>query len=115
MVKRITVQLVCNYIVSQEIQEITKKEVLRDKGIKKPPARMDLRLDTTIDVLGRIVQLERKSGKGRRYGNPILDVARELNRYFFPTIYGRRELGSDAESFKTQLVSQFLGAIERNR
>ena len=115
MVKRITVQLVCNYIVSEEIRESTKEEVLRAKGAKKLPAPMNLELDTTIDVLGRIVQLERQSGKGRRYGHPILDVARELNRYFSPTIYGRRELGRDTELFKKELVSGFPSSIEHSR
>jgi len=115
MVNRVTVQLVCNYFVSPEIQETTKKEILRTKGVKKLSVPIDLQLDTTIDVLARIVELERKSGQGRRYGHPILDVAREVNRYFFPSVRETRGFGPDTETVKTHLVSHFLRAIGRSR
>ena len=115
MVKRVTVQLVCNYVVSPEIQKITKNEILRSKGVKKFPVPIDLQLDTTIDVLARIIELERNSGQGRRYGNPILDVAREVNRYFYPAVRATRGLGIEAETVKAHLVSNFLKAIGRDR
>jgi hypothetical protein len=113
MVKRVTAQLVCNYVVSPEIREITKKEILESAVSKKFPVPIDLQLETTIDVLARIIELERKSGQGRRYGHPILDVAREVNRYFFPTVHGTRGLGVDTENVKADLVAKFLRAIGR--
>jgi hypothetical protein len=115
MVKRLTVQLVSNYFVSPEIRKTAEIETLKVKVGSRLPVPIDLRLDTTIDVLARIIAKERESRQGRRYGHPILDVAREVNRYFFPVVRETRGLGTDADALRSQLVSQFLSAIGRNR
>jgi hypothetical protein len=43
-------------------------------------------IETTLQVISRIIESEDRSEQGRRYGHPILDIAREINRYIHPNI-----------------------------
>jgi len=58
---------------------------------------LDVRIDTTLDVICRIITQERQSTKGRRYGHPVIDIARELNRYMHPQV---RYAGRDRQATK---------------
>jgi hypothetical protein len=46
-----------------------------------------VQLDSILDVILRIMKFEEASSQGRRYGNPILDFVREINRYRNPKIH----------------------------
>lgn len=87
MVKHIIIQLVSNYYIGDEIKKSVLDEI-KKKVITKLPKGVEykFRMDTTFDIICEIIKLEKENPQGRRYGNPILDVARELNRYMNPTI-----------------------------
>jgi hypothetical protein len=87
MVKRLTIKLVSNYLIVDEDQQSVVKTVLDSVQPDVPRTiSLDVRLETILDVVCRIIREEHKSGQGRRYGHPILDLAREINRYMHPSI-----------------------------
>ena len=87
-VDRLTVQLVSNYVIDESLmEEATLTVVEKVKGLVGiPDLEVCVLLDTTLDVMARVIELERSSGQGRRYGHPMLDIARELNRYLCPSV-----------------------------
>jgi hypothetical protein len=112
MVSRIIIQLVSNYYVDEKVS----REVARDiqthtkdsipRGIKA-----EIRLDTTLDIISEIINLEKSTGQGRRYGHPVIDIARELNRYLHPVIrYAGRKKG-EIEALKAKCRKTFLDAL----
>ena len=87
-VKELTLQLVSNYaifpdkfraIVQESIQESIKSKFSWLKNIE-----VRCQIETPMEVFSRILIKERDKDQGRRYGNPILDLAREINRYLTP-------------------------------
>lgn len=111
MVKKFTVQLVSNYVVTQEAKESAHLSI--NKKIKKfkLPVKVEFLLDTTLDVIARVIVEERRSGQGKRYGHPVLDIAREINRYFFPSVRYAGRSKASVENVKQQAVYKFLEAI----
>lgn len=119
-VKIITVQLVCNIVVDESRKPAVQKELLGK--ITEKLNRIDefrnitinFQIDTHIDVISRILIKTRKAvedGYGKRYGHPILDFARELNRYLDPVL---PDLGRDEEmqkKMKEQAISTFLSSL----
>lgn len=108
MVNLLTVQLVCNYVVSKNMKshvDTTLKKAIISHDL---PVKVEFQLDTTLDVISRIVEKERESGQGRRYGHPVLDIAREINRYFYPNV---RYAGHDSESVKNEAIENFLKSL----
>lgn len=111
MIESLTVQLVSNYVVTQDKKFAAIKSI--DSEIKKLkiPVAAKVELDSTLSVLGRIIAAERDSGQGRRYGHPVLDIAREINRYFYPEVHyaGR---GRDArEEVRQEAIKDFMSAL----
>jgi len=98
MVDRVTVQLISNYYVAPDVIKRAKADVL-----KQIPARVrkrveiDIRLDTTIDVIANVLKFEQASEQGRRYGHPVIDMAREMNRYVHAEVRyaGRTKVATD--------------------
>ena len=113
MVKSLTVQLVSNCAVSEGVLKSAEHDVMDVVGHHKLPVLVYPQLDTTIDVLARIIKAERASPQGRRYGHPVLDLAREINRYFFPSVRYAGRSSADIGEVKEQLVASFLKAIGR--
>ncbi|ATZ96164.1 hypothetical protein [Dickeya fangzhongdai] len=89
MVKRLTVQLVSNYVIDSSLLAEAEQTVLEKVHRLFPDTNMQIHimLDSTIDVISRVISLESESTRGRRYGHPMLDIAREINRYSHPTIH----------------------------
>jgi len=111
MVSSITVQLVCNYSVSADMKSEVSVTLNKKLDKSRIPCKARFQLDTTLDVIARIIIAERKSAQGKRYGNPVLDIAREINRYFYPAV---RYAGGGAqctERVKREMVAGFLNAI----
>ena len=96
MVKRLTVQLVSNYFVSEDVKPSAIQTVEAHIRSAVPEGiAFDVRLETTLDVICRIIAAENDSSQGRRYGHPVIDIARELNRYMHPQI---RYAGRDRQA-----------------
>lgn len=111
-VKTIVIQLVSNYYIDKEVKD----NVLKDIANKIRPSipnntKLVIRLDTTFDIICEIIKNERKELQGRRYGNSMLDIARELNRYLHPIIkYAgkkRKNIDEIKSYFQTQLLKSF--------
>ncbi|MEM0672743.1 hypothetical protein AAHA48_06025 [Dickeya oryzae] len=108
MVKRLTIQLVSNYVIASSLLVEAQQTVLRKVHDLLPDTNMKMQvmLDSTIDVIARVVSLESESTQGRRYGHPMLDIAREINRYSNPTVNyaGKGKI-------KTAAVREQIGAV----
>ncbi len=124
-VDRITAQLVSNTVILPGMLDEARTSVVSyvEKNTDLPSGvRVDAMLDSTLDVLARVVVRERERGQGRRYGHPVIDIARELNRYLNPSIsyagrakakldpVRRRGLHSFWEAIGGQEVSTLLEA-----
>jgi len=119
-VKIITVQLVCNIVIDESRKAAVQQELLGK--IKDRLNRIDefknitinFQIDTHIAVISRILIKTRQAvegGYGKRYGHPILDFARELNRYLDPVL---PDLGKDEviqKEIKEQAISTFLSSL----
>jgi hypothetical protein len=116
MVKRLTVQLVSNYFVAADVRPSTIETV--EARIRKDipdGVALDVRLETTLDVICRIIALEKESGQGRRYGHPVIDMARELNRYMHPQVrYAGRDRHATDEVRKA-LIERLWEAVRGER
>lgn len=85
-VDRLTLQLVSNYVIEECLLAEAKQTVVDRANELTPPLSIDVSLDTTLDVLARVIAQERERKRGRRYGHPVVDIARELNRYLTPRV-----------------------------
>ena len=95
MVDRLTIQLVSNYYIDDSVMSKVREDIYR-KIRNSIPKRIEnqIRLDTTFQIICEIIEIERSRKQGRRYGHPIIDVVRELNRYLTPNVKyagGQRE------------------------
>ena len=110
MVESITIQLVCNYVVTSDVREKVENELKKMIPVGLPCA--NFQLDSTIDVFARVIKAEKNSGQNKRYGNPVLDIAREINRYFFPSICGAGRVQDElGKQVRKEAVAEFLKAI----
>ena len=130
-IKKLTIQLVSNWIfyledAEQDVSGIKRgKECMKNElknminefdWIKNPNSNIRVEeveclIDTPIEIFAEILKRENCNEQGRRYGNDILDLARELNRFSKPTLgrgYGEKIRG------KSGLVEQIknLGGIK---
>jgi hypothetical protein len=108
-VKKLTIQLVSNYYLSDDILPKTEEFVRSSVKPQVPPGvDLDVKLQTTFDIICQIIVLERKKAQGRRHGHPVIDIARELNRYMHPSLaYGgnRSERETIRNSFREKLAT----------
>lgn len=96
MVKRLTVQLVSNCFVSEDVKPAAIQAIeARIRPDVCEGITLDVRLETTLEVICRILAWEDERIQGRRYGHPVIDIARELNRYLHPQV---RYAGRDRQS-----------------
>ncbi len=113
MVKLVTIQLVSNYVIDStlkhEAKETVKKKVL--DVLPNLEVKFDVRLDSTMDVISRVIELENEHVQGRRYGHPMLDIAREINRYSNPNVRYAGKGNSKVEPVKEQAIKPLKEAI----
>lgn len=113
MVDKITVQLVSNYVIDQDVVEDAKAAVLAQvKSIlPKMKCEIEVMLNSTMDIMVQVIEQENEMTKGRRYGNAMLDIAREMNRYAHPDIkYAGR---GDKEALRAQMISPLIDTLKR--
>lgn len=112
MVRKLTVQLVSNYYIADEVKADAERSV-RARIIKTVPRgiKLDVKLETTLDVILRILTEEGVALQGRRYGHPVIDLARELNRYMRPNVRYAGRGNAAAEGVKEALAKQILSSF----
>ena len=69
---------------------------------------MEFQLDSAIEVIARLIDKERKSDQGKRYGNPVLDFVREINRYLHPSMKGA---GRESRAIQYEMIQGFINAL----
>jgi len=112
MVNKLIIQLVSNYFIPKEIrldeEEAVLKRVRKDVPVK---VKLEVKLENTLDILSRIIELENENKQGRRYGHPVIDMARELNRYMHPEIRnaGRGKATADIKKVFVKELCDALG------
>jgi len=114
MVQTLTIQLVSNYYIAPDVQTDAERAV-RAKIRKQLPKDIALtvQLETTLDVILRILTAENDEPQGRRYGHPIIDLARELNRYMRPNVkYAGRGAGQ-SDQVKAALAGKIAQAFRQ--
>ena len=114
-IERLTVQLVSNTVILPGLLEGAQTSVVdyvRENNPGLPSAvGVDAMLDSTLDVLARVIERERQSGQGRRYGHPVIDIARELNRYLDPSIEDAGRGKARTDPVKREALRSFWAAI----
>jgi hypothetical protein len=95
-VSELIIQLVSNYTIIPELlleSEESIKNLFLTLAPRCPFRREDIHvnLTTPFNLFCEIQSIIIKEPQGHRYGNAILDLARELNRYLYPKVrYGGR-------------------------
>ncbi len=112
MVKKITLQLVSNCAISDDVMQAAVQDVkVHAQALVPSEIDLEVRLETTLDVICRIIASENKHIQGRRYGHPVIDIARELNRYMHPEIrYAGRDRKA-TEEFKKTLSRKLMAVL----
>jgi len=113
MVKSLTIQLVSNYVIDNSLKKEAEDTVLK-KVLQQLPGskyKIDVKLDTTIDVIARVIELENGHPQGRRYGHPMLDIAREINRYANPNVLFAGSGNVNTDPVRKQAMESFRKAI----
>ena len=111
----ITVQLVSNTVILPDLLDEACSSVVDyvERNVDLPSGvRVEAMLDSTLDVLARVVVRERARQQGRRYGHPVIDIARELNRYLDPSIEGAGRGKTKTNPVKRQGLRSFWEAID---
>jgi hypothetical protein len=114
-VSKFIIQLVSNYIMTPELLPECKKSV-RDlffESTSRFPLKkeaIDINLTTPFNLFCEIQSVIIEKPQGRRYGNPILDLARELNRFLFPRVqYGGRGASAMCKNFSHKVLTETFG------
>jgi hypothetical protein len=113
MVKKITIQLVSNYIFEDEVKKKVEQIILNSISDLSVLANIkhEIKIDSTLEVIARIITLENEKNQGKRFGHPVIDFVREINRFFNPKIKyagrGRKEI----EWAKKKAIKTFLEAL----
>jgi hypothetical protein len=110
-VSELIIQLVSNYTITPELLPESERSVrgLLFESVSRCPLRKEaihVNLTTPFHLFCEIQSTIVNKPQGHRYGNPILDLARELNRYLYPKVsYG----GQGASALlKKETNKQFL-------
>jgi hypothetical protein len=112
MVNKLIIQLVSNYVISDDVRPDAEAAV--SKRVRKDvPAsiNLEIRLESTLDVILRIIGAENVKEQGRRYGHPVIDIARELNRYMHPQIHYAGKGKAAVEPIRDELSQKLSKAL----
>lgn len=120
MVDTLVVQHVSNYVIAdslkKEARECVRKAAMENLSERKPAPlkrlKIEAQLDTTLEVIGRIIASENRHKQGRRYGHPVLDMAREINRYLHPKVSGAGGNKAAITAIKKQAISPLAKLFE---
>jgi len=120
MVDTLVVQHVSNYAIVDDLKEEARECVLEaarqnlSKCNPAPPKKLkiEVQLDTTLQVVARIIESENKHEQGRRYGHPVLDMAREINRYLHPKVSYAGHKRAEIASVKEQAIKPLAKLFE---
>lgn len=90
-VSQLLIQLVSNYEIGPELLAESKRSVRNlffseTSGCPLGKKATSFDLATPFSLYCEIQAMIIKKPQGRRYGNPILDLARELNRFLYPRV-----------------------------
>lgn len=112
MIDKVIIQLVSNYYVDGKVsREVTRDIQTHIKESIPRGVKTEIKVDTTLGIISEIIKVEKSIRQGRRYGHPVIDIARELNRYLHPYIrYAGREKKM-IESIKRELRKTFLDSL----
>ena len=110
-VDRLTVQLVSNWVIDPSNRQETEADVLVAVKDVIPINEVDVKLDTTLEVLSRVIEEERRSKQTKRYGHPILDIAREINRYLDPSVSGAGRAMDTITKIKRAAIAPLLCSL----
>ena len=119
MVNKLIIQLVSNYVILPDVIDdakvVVRERIQKEKDV---PSGVDLeiRLESTLDVLIRIIKKENENDQGRRYGHPVVDIVRGINRYMHPQIHDVGRDKAKIDSIKndfSQKLSEALGEINK--
>jgi hypothetical protein len=108
MVQTLTIQLVSNYYLSDDVKENTVNQVRAHVVTLLKHDNVKVLLQTTLEVFAEIIRLERVLDQGKRYGNPVIDIARELNRYTDP---GIRMAGRDTQEIRKRVIKPLTDVL----
>lgn len=112
MVDSLTIQLVSNYYVAPECMNDARAVIFKSVRVSVPKRiKVRIELETTLDVMARIISKENEYPQGRRYGNAMLDIARELNRYMHPSIKYAGHGRASTDPIRTALADKFESAF----
>jgi hypothetical protein len=112
MVKTLTIHLVSNYYIAPECMTNARTTILKHVRPNIPKSiSVTIKLETTLDVISRIISDENKNPQGRRYGHAALDIARELNRYLHPDVRYAGRTRSSTVPIKKALADTFERAF----
>lgn len=112
MVDSLTIQLVSNYYVAPDCMDGARATISKRVRASVPKGiKVRIELETTLDVMARIISKENEYPQGRRYGNAMLDIARELNRYMHPSIKNAGRGRASASLIKKALAGTFESAF----
>ena len=116
-VSKLLLQLVSNYMIpSNAISKA--EESVRDLFFSQVPNcplsknAVHVNLTTPFSLFCEIQSMIIKRPQGRRYGNAILDLARELNRFLYPKVhYGGRGASESAKKENHDRLLRALGIL----
>lgn len=112
MVKTLVVQLVSNHYITDDVRPDADKAVLSSIQKQIPASvNLEIRLETTLDVISRIIQSENTREQGRRYGHAVIDIAREINRYMHPQVKYAGKDRKATEQVRKELADKFVAAL----
>jgi len=112
MTQHVTVQLVSNYFISADRkQEAISTVSNKVRSLLPPGTNFNVLLDTGLDVICRIIEAEREHPQGRRYGHPVLDLIREINRYLHADIKNAGRRRKSGQAVGIALQQTFLRAL----
>lgn len=120
MVDTLVVQHVSNYVIADDLKEEARECVLeaamKNLNERKPAPlnkpKVEVQLDTTLEVVARIIEHENEHEQGRRYGHPVLDMAREINRYLHPKVRGAGGGRDEIAAIKQQAIAPLAKLFE---
>lgn len=119
LVKVLTVQVVTNLFVAPEVAEkvavLFAARIHSDLNLTSD-TQVNVQIETAIDVFARIIEGVGKSPLGKRYGHPVLDLAREFHRYsqgkIWPAMRGSLTK-ENRESVESRVTASLLEALTR--
>lgn len=87
LIKTVVYHHVSNlYLPTRNDREVAEKHVEDFLKPQLPPNyNIKVQINSTLDIVCDLLTMERNSNRSKRFGNPFLDLIREINRYVEPT------------------------------